>query len=157
MLKSYFYLFTHLYQHLLTISIYIQEFERAPERSQDDQTGFSDLYAEESVQPLKRGAIEEEHSNVDVKEEETSDEVKTETKKASESNIPGVIDPRLLDSMDPETMMRILTGKVKPEEVKKEESVKEEFVAEEEEEDDPNDMSIPINPSKLLRQGIILD
>ena len=100
---------------------------------------------------MKRGAIEEEHSNVDVKEEETSDEVKTETKKASESNIPGVIDPRLLDSMDPETMMRILTGKVKPEEVKKEESVKEELVAEEEEEDDPNDMSIPINPSKLLR------
>ena len=63
-----------------------------------------------------------------------------------------MLDPRLIDSMDFATMQKILTGKSSVEEElanlggppePKEEDV--------EEPDDPNDMSIPIDPKTLLR------
>jgi len=117
----------------------------------EDQSEYADLYAipAEPSEPMRR-AVKEDEGEAEVEENGEDEE-----KKKSVPDVPGVLDPRLIDTMDFATMQKILTGKTSLEEElanvnastgdgKMEDG--------DEEADDPNDMSIPLEPGKLLRR-----
>ena len=78
-----------------------------PEEPVDDGE-FGDLYAipTQHSEPVKRAVNEAE-------QEEEEEEVAAGGGGGGGGGMPGVFDPKLLDSMDPETMRKVLMGEAK--------------------------------------------
>jgi hypothetical protein len=97
----------------------VKQEKKDDEGDEDRSFDFNDLYADTSAQPVRKEKLEikQEVSGMDEAAAGGGDEaaeVKTEVKKEPEEEdtfiMPTAIDPKLIDSMDPDTIRKMLAG-----------------------------------------------
>ena len=97
---------------------------------------------------------ESEKVGVEVEKNNVDNNSITNKKMSVEEPVPDMsqpLDPRLIDSMDPSTMKRMLSGKPASRWDTPEENMNDDT---NDEDDDPDDTSIPIDSSKLMRKCV---